>query len=302
MDTLQQRFGRAARSPSLEAFSILFVEAKYFEDERKRLEKARQERALKRKRAEDGAEGGPRKRRRRQPAAAMELDGLSTIEREGNPTEMLQEEPMPADEDASEDQELFLHDASTRAKSADEISRKKDIKNNYGDDPAVEAFVNASSNLRKIGCRRKVMQEYFRVKEFGNYYVVLPLAYIESHKPRLQSLTTWNAIQPRHRVVHVASHSQPASAATCAIQWNSNRSSTLYDLHRFQCKGRSCITMLFKQHRRRSQLESPPFAPTNPLRTTQSCSRNCTNGETNVPRKFFSQVTLQIWGPTSYFR
>ncbi len=51
--TLQQRFGRGARSSSVEAYAILFAEAKYFDDERERLELARQERALKRKRTDE---------------------------------------------------------------------------------------------------------------------------------------------------------------------------------------------------------------------------------------------------------
>lgn len=45
MNTLWQRFGRAARDPSLDAVAILFVEAKYFDDEKEKKTRAQKRKA-----------------------------------------------------------------------------------------------------------------------------------------------------------------------------------------------------------------------------------------------------------------
>lgn len=52
MTTLWQRLGRAVRDQKLEGIGVVFVEAKYFDEEKERLEKARARRREKKRKAE----------------------------------------------------------------------------------------------------------------------------------------------------------------------------------------------------------------------------------------------------------
>ena len=77
LNTLWQRFGRAARDPSLDAVAILFVEGKYFDDEkdkrtRAQKRKAEQELERQRKKARTGTASEPSDQRARPGQAARQ--------------------------------------------------------------------------------------------------------------------------------------------------------------------------------------------------------------------------------------
>lgn len=77
MATLQQRFGRGARSPSKEAYAILFVESRHFDDEKAKKQAktalAAAKKSSKRKRLEN-AESAQLSRKKARPNNTNTVD------------------------------------------------------------------------------------------------------------------------------------------------------------------------------------------------------------------------------------
>lgn len=189
LNTLWQRFGRAARDPSLDAVAILFVEGKYFDDEkdkrtRAQKRKAEQELERQRKKARTGTASEPSDQRARTGHAAQQAsdassqvplstgDGVETGPETSavNPSRGLSPECAPVDDATiagaqacaprlanvaalrADFQALY---ASTRA-----VQRgKKKAGKEDGLSPELDAFVNAAT--RPFKCYRAPIMAYY---------------------------------------------------------------------------------------------------------------------------------------------
>ncbi len=231
MDTLQQRFGRGARSSSVEAYAILFAEAKYFDDERERLELARQERALKRKRTDESTTAVPNKRRRANPTplnnppvaipVPIPLPTIGATELEG----------AVADFDRRED----YHQNLNKAKSAAEVSRKKDVQNIMAMTPpsmTLSTLVRTSANDWDVDgkCQRSIFVWMNWVSATSTLLPsnLSPYASL-SHHPHVQSRTTWSATRWCSRVVLVVAQDR---RALCCDLCSPDRLRRLYQVAR----------------------------------------------------------------------
>lgn len=196
LNTLWQRFGRAARDPSLDAIAILFVEAKYFDDEKEkktRAQKRKAEQQLEKQRkkartnstvqpSHSGASGGPQFLNTSlgiSPGGSMvegraEASGVDESQGSSQEQSGARDDAVVARAQARRLADVVALRAEFQAAYASTRSAtrgKKKVGQGEEVSPELDAFVNAAT--RSFKCYRAPIMAYYGNDRLGRLHLAM---------------------------------------------------------------------------------------------------------------------------------
>ncbi|KAI0688583.1 P-loop containing nucleoside triphosphate hydrolase protein [Cerioporus squamosus] len=178
LDTIWQRFGRGARGPGTEAVAVLFVDAKYFDEEReaaaeraakrkeKDAKKAAEAEKNKRKRLEGAPEEGRSKKRARRGneltdgGVAQHVRGSDGAQAAAGPSASDSTPPGQGDLSAFEQLRVLYRQDSRKDQEERRGKSKKGTAATETLAPEVDSLVNAATRAH-IKCYRKPITAYY---------------------------------------------------------------------------------------------------------------------------------------------
>ncbi|KAI0674174.1 P-loop containing nucleoside triphosphate hydrolase protein [Trametes maxima] len=170
LDSLWQRFGRAARGPGREAVAVLLAEPKYFDEERAAAEKRAEARAEKRKEGElKKATAAEQRKRKRAEGETDETTGDSrpaVRPRVGADSPVTSDSVEPRTSNVSKYEQLQIMYKTSRRETEDTAPKKrKATTESAALSPELDSLVNAAT--RPFKCYRVPITAYYENDRAG---------------------------------------------------------------------------------------------------------------------------------------
>lgn len=183
LDTLWQRFGRAARGVGRSGIAIFLVEAKYF-DEVKRKATENAQRSMEKSKNQEAAKQTAKRKKGTHDNVANKKARTGSVEEAQASSTVLQSQPGSSNSNGEEgDGELTVFEklrvefgyASKKKKKAARVKSyaKEKTKEDEEVDPAIDAVINAGEEAREIGCYRAPIMAFYENDIIGKYFYLL---------------------------------------------------------------------------------------------------------------------------------